>query len=1178
MNELDRIEHELATRNLEHREFERCAQDLLIEIYPGLTPIPGGTDWGRDADIPTGSEPPMRLLATTSRDLDGIRANMLTGLRSMQNHNKPFDRVVLANPGLLRETERNSLAEAARSRGARVETVYDRTFFASRLRRDGHWRQRLLGLSADPISLSHLPTDLAESPWASLPLIGREADLEALARTTNDLVLTGPPGVGKTRILAEMEDVVFLDKDASHGQIADDLRWAQPRVVVVDDAKGSEALIRELARLRHVEPDLAQYRVIAVCWPDEVEELRDWLPGSSTHELDLVERQDLDQLITSMGITGQFARSEILDQAEGRPGWAVSLADTLMRAENARSLLQGRALLGEVERFLRRTNVGSEAIDVLALIAALGGIEEAEIDRVASDLNLTRPQVVNLITRSARSGLIDVFSQYHFPATSPTRRFAVRPPMLARVLVAERAFAGPVPGLDYDRLVEGWPDRLPLLAQGAIDAVLLGVGEARGKAETLFERATSAPGPTTEQKVELAKDFARIDREAGERVLAIVEENLDALDLSEDQAVWRAASLIDIAYLLARWHGLENAVKLMLDVAVVDSRPTNQHPEHPLRKLADLTHEFHPEFPPPYEQRTLLANVADDWIASDSAEKRWDVYGHAIDAVLTLHLRSTSQSPGDPRQFHWIETVVDPAEIRRIYEELWPRIMERLQSAPPAVVAEVIESAHDWLRIGGGFDQPFGQAHPQPSIVAARELGEKMLRDLTALTGDNPGLVTSLLNIATSYRIDLDLSLDEENRVFMRDLDLADDWEGEIQQLRSDIENIIAGWPREPAEVGARLVEIRRQVTVANLTWPDRVGMACDVLASEVDDPLVWADSMLEIGLFPEAAPFLGRAIESGATLGPERLQRLLDHPKASMTTKFAVLTHPMTGPDDFETVMHSLTSVDYRLLKDVAFRAQDMTEAKRRDLLTKPSEGARAAVAAAFFYRGKADDGWTPGALESEWLEAITFLDPEETFGFSHWEAEELTMFLASKYPETATRWVRSRFDNAEDSGIYGSLSHGVWKQLHVLPHTAKDEIWRAYGTNPTAKWLLSRELVGPDTEWLRHAIEEDLMTADDALGTYNALGEHILVEDLARLLVPRGVEPRRVAALANSGTWTGEESARYASLVEQFEAMKGSDDESVSAVGAAGVEMFSAARAKALDEERRRRIRGEL
>jgi hypothetical protein len=168
VHELDRIEQALASKRLDHNAFERCAQDLLIEIYPGLSPIPGGTDWGRDADVHRGDTVPTRLLVTASRTLKGVRDNMRKGIASMKQHGVPLDRVVLANPALLSQLDRNSLYRFAKERGATVEAIYDRGFFASTLRRDGEWRSRLLGLSSDPITLSGVPSDLAESPWAQL--------------------------------------------------------------------------------------------------------------------------------------------------------------------------------------------------------------------------------------------------------------------------------------------------------------------------------------------------------------------------------------------------------------------------------------------------------------------------------------------------------------------------------------------------------------------------------------------------------------------------------------------------------------------------------------------------------------------------------------------------------------------------------------------------------------------------------------------------------------------------------------------------------------------------------------------------------------------------------------------------------------------------------------------------
>ena len=199
MHELDRIEQALASRPLNHHLFERCAQDLLIEVYPGLTPIPGGTDWGRDADVHRGAGVPPRLVVTSSRTLDGVRNNMNKGIASMRQHGVPLNRIVLANCAQLSQRERNNLSTSARTRGATIEAVYDRGFFASRLRRDGEWRSKLLGLSADPITLSRVPSDLAESPWRELPLVGRSEEVEELSAARSDQVLSGPPGVGKTR-------------------------------------------------------------------------------------------------------------------------------------------------------------------------------------------------------------------------------------------------------------------------------------------------------------------------------------------------------------------------------------------------------------------------------------------------------------------------------------------------------------------------------------------------------------------------------------------------------------------------------------------------------------------------------------------------------------------------------------------------------------------------------------------------------------------------------------------------------------------------------------------------------------------------------------------------------------------------------------------------------------------
>jgi hypothetical protein len=55
------------------------------------------------------------------------------------------------------------------------------------------------------------------------------------------------------------------------------------------------------------------------------------------------------------------------------------------------------------------------------------------------------------------------------------------------------------------------------------------------------------------------------------------------------------------------------------------------------------------------------------------------------------------------------------------------------------------------------------------------------------------------------------------------------------------------------------------------------------------------------------------------------------------------------------------------------------------------------------------------------------------------------------------------------------------------------------------------------------------------------------------------------------------GEESDRYAALVEYFGQLRQDEDDSVRRVGEIGVSMFTEAREAALAKERTRRIRGE-
>ena len=165
-----------------------------------------------------------------------------------------------------------------------------------------------------------------------------------------------------------------------------------------------------------------------------------------------MEREPLDALIQAMGITGQLARREILNQAEGRPAWAITLADLLLRKNDPQSVISGKALLGEVGRYLRRAGLAN-AVDVLAAVSALGWVAEGDLGKLGRELQVPRADVARLLNGAARSGLIDVGRSPDGSRTYVCASAACSP----TPSWPSRHSTAPAPGLDLRGLADQWP-------------------------------------------------------------------------------------------------------------------------------------------------------------------------------------------------------------------------------------------------------------------------------------------------------------------------------------------------------------------------------------------------------------------------------------------------------------------------------------------------------------------------------------------------------------------------------------------------------------------------------------------------------------------------------------------------------------------------------------------------
>ena len=830
--------------------FERCAVELLRDAYPGIAPISGGNDGGRDGSISTGTGPPLPLIATTSEDVSG---NLKRNLDSYLRTKGAAREAVLATSQSLTPPRRRNLEKRASELGFTLRNIHDRADFVGRLYRDSMLRKKLLDLTGDLPALSALP-DKAGSRL-TLDLVGREREMDWLRRSSGDVVVAGQPGMGKTALLEALAreggglfPVVSWTADATLTsgdlrRIADAYRAQRPPRIFIDDVHLRDSLAASMLRLRTEIG--AEFAIVATTWPGHEDDVRRELHCSSERVLRVggLDRETAQEVVRQVhaGFSDDLV-GEILNQSVDnlpvddprtpeyhagghvRPGLAVTLARYASLGDLA-GLVTGILLLSELGKDARLTR---SQLDHLAAFA-LGGSAGMRLARAAQALDTAPTHVRQSLLQVSGTGILHDIRR---------GAAAIHPRHLRHALVKRTFFSG-ASSLTLEPAISLVEDTAAC-TETLIDVLAMEgppLGDDTGTQTQLHdlirtqleEQESPYVGST------LWSSYARTGAKAAGWIL---DEHPDRTVLISGAALSRAPDRF-LGRLVARTldHPPEaDALTNSICAWVLAGQPGGDALER---------------------RESLVRALAERTCGVDLNQAGRKVITELLTAAFSLDFKKWRDDPIKIVEGSISFGSLWASEVREI-EDLWVLALPVFRGLGRSGVSCARNVVHDWL-IG-----PHAGKELDETKLAARDLVRRVLPTVLDLAGNEPGILLWAHRLATERR--LEVRLPEIGDSTLRQLfpnpaefDFQDSSEG---PLDAPAAHFAGEWlPEGPDTVAERMIYYERQRELMGYEWPNALDEVPLHLAQQVEDPGAWVEELVDrdappswVGSFLEAA------------------------------------------------------------------------------------------------------------------------------------------------------------------------------------------------------------------------------------------------------------------------------------------------------------------------------------
>jgi hypothetical protein len=1164
MDLLSRIDQRLNdTRyRLQQTDFEDCAAALIAHDYPGLVPVTGGTDHGLDAEFIKPNGQVLGLIITSSRTWEGAKTSLRTSLKSARDHDKRIDQVVVANLAEINRQKRIKLAAIAAEFKCDLIQVYDRPWFANAFRDNPDWRRKILNIEGGAFSLSRSPR-AARPDEHQLPTVGRDELLDRAENSDQDLIIWGVPGAGKSHVAGRLSGALFLERNTAPERLLDDLIAANPKLVIVDDAGGRTDDIEHLLHARHAEN--LKFRVAVTCWPHEMESVADTLPNSLNLEVDLLTVEEIGSLLRERGITRTSVLARLLQQAQGRPAWALNLADLLVQQGAWQAVWTGQALRDQIRAFLRRSKAPAEAIQLLAAIALVGDANENQTRTIAKLFELSPTQFEELIRSVAIAGLVDVRRNRLWNSADGRifeNSYRVVPPNIAASVAADVYFSGHAAAVRISDIKTALPELLPGILQTQIYAALLGAEEpiVPPAAELRVVLSYLGLGPEGD---ELLRTYALINPECTHFVFDYLQQAThDAAEVNDEQAAVAATKV--------------------LAARVADSLQTEQT-EHVALFFDSLTQLAARgwEFTTPI--KTLVEDVQDaksgdhptstavvhlcTAMASEQAQGLpGDVWLKLACQVLQPTFDGNYMSPEKVNSFVMQSFTWGEEAINAMFDALEPELVRRIALTSNEEFMDLIEVMSKWTHVAAGYSLPFGGVPNSGQQNAARRVAVSISKAIAPLVA-SPGLRAVFNRKASS----LDIKLAEPDELFVAltaERNFTESWEEDRRVRDAELDRALATYIEQPPGVVMTwLVDHEADLAMikhGSATWSIMTRL------STRPDPDLWLRVAMDHGLGRAAGPLISRCVDNGVMTVPLAAELLSD-----AGGRGPLISSVISACRDAELatlVIDALGVADIQNL-DFSFAICHAPESSRHALFTHPDPEVRGSTAALWAAEMSYSSEEMPD--DPTWARAISDLVvPSDTMR-DDMQSAALDI-LAKTKPEVYMDLLVKHVE-----ALVGHDDFEEWeKSAHELSSAHRFDLWNRVRESPMARnlfWVIS----SADVEWITSAVSDPtfLLSLSDLLhATRFQFSKQYPLNVLAVMLRPLQWRPDDLIWTLEAGTHWGENHERLERHLEVCRELAESPESDLARLGERGIEIFEPRLAEARATARRAAVRGTL